>query len=183
MKLPIRSFLGGLTYRSAVFARDGLICSYCGLGLAIKDATVDHVEPLSRGGRNHPDNMVVACVTCNGRKGCLTLTEFLLGQEFTPDRWDCGGSTPPKPEKDRIAVGGTSFNSTQGRTSPKDRLKKYRKRNISNTRRVEAIMRAHGKGRLVKPLHMPTLTSKLGEHPALRALLSEEIEIDSRLAA
>jgi len=32
-------------------------------------ATVDHVIPLSRGGSDHPSNMVVACRPCNLKKG------------------------------------------------------------------------------------------------------------------
>lgn len=53
-------------------------CFYCGVGLTITrrqwifaptDATIDHVKPLSQGGRHSVDNIVVACRLCNDRKG------------------------------------------------------------------------------------------------------------------
>ncbi|KAG2447654.1 hypothetical protein HYH02_007570 [Chlamydomonas schloesseri] len=58
-----------------------LDCNYCGKGpLRIVSwddrsgqsdpykATVDHVHPLSRGGRDVPSNMVVSCTACNYAK-------------------------------------------------------------------------------------------------------------------
>lgn len=42
-------------------------CYYCGRELKQK-YQVDHVVPLDRGGLNTPDNLVVACKVCNGRK-------------------------------------------------------------------------------------------------------------------
>jgi hypothetical protein len=41
-------------------------CEYCGNELA---ATVDHVDPLSRGGATDAANVVSACTSCNARKG------------------------------------------------------------------------------------------------------------------
>lgn len=41
------------------------------------DRTKDHVIPLSRGGINHPKNLVPACVPCNRAKSNLFLEEFL----------------------------------------------------------------------------------------------------------
>ena len=32
-------------------------------------ATVDHIQPLSRGGSDHPDNLQAACRACNQAKG------------------------------------------------------------------------------------------------------------------
>jgi len=39
--------------------------------------TEDHVQPLSRGGRDHPSNIVIACEYCNTWKHYLTLEEWL----------------------------------------------------------------------------------------------------------
>lgn len=44
-------------------------------------ATVDHLTPISRGGRNHPDNMVLACGPCNYEKGDMTLAEYVAYKE------------------------------------------------------------------------------------------------------
>ncbi len=48
-------------------------CYYCG---SKKVETFDHVQPLSRGGSNHPSNMVPVCRRCNTSKGSKTLEEF-----------------------------------------------------------------------------------------------------------
>lgn len=40
-------------------------------------ATVDHLQPVSRGGENSYENAVIACYSCNKLKGALTLEEFL----------------------------------------------------------------------------------------------------------
>lgn len=57
--------------RSGVLARDGRRCAYCG-GDA---ATIDHVLPVSRGGKNTWLNTVAACAWCNQRKGDRTPAE------------------------------------------------------------------------------------------------------------
>jgi 5-methylcytosine-specific restriction endonuclease McrA len=53
-------------------------CNYCKreLGLIY---TIDHVMPLSREGENKIDNIVIACMDCNTRKGTKTIKEFLDG--------------------------------------------------------------------------------------------------------
>ncbi|MCY0885107.1 MAG: HNH endonuclease [Firmicutes bacterium] len=53
-----------LAYRRVyrkVLKRDGYVCAWCG-GVG---STLDHVIPLSWGGRTEPDNCVVACRACN----------------------------------------------------------------------------------------------------------------------
>jgi hypothetical protein len=51
---------------ASVFARDGQSCRYCG---AASDLSIDHVRPRCRGGSDDPGNLVVACMSCNRRKG------------------------------------------------------------------------------------------------------------------
>jgi 5-methylcytosine-specific restriction endonuclease McrA len=46
------------------------VCGICGKKIeGMKDASVDHIVPLSRGGRDAPDNMQIAHKECNVRKG------------------------------------------------------------------------------------------------------------------
>lgn len=53
-----------------VFARDGLRCQYCGYSpRTAKHLQIDHVIPVSRGGTDALDNLVVACGRCNRSKG------------------------------------------------------------------------------------------------------------------
>jgi 5-methylcytosine-specific restriction endonuclease McrA len=54
---------------TALFARDGHLCLYCGQQFGRFQLTRDHVVPISRGGADIWENVVSACVTCNVRKG------------------------------------------------------------------------------------------------------------------
>jgi len=55
--------------RRNIFYRDKSHCQYCGKVFAQRDLNLDHVVPLSRGGRSEWTNVVTACVPCNSRKG------------------------------------------------------------------------------------------------------------------
>jgi len=55
--------------RRNIFYRDKNRCQYCGANFRQKDLNLDHVVPLSRGGKSTWDNVVCACVPCNTRKG------------------------------------------------------------------------------------------------------------------
>lgn len=52
-----------------VFIRDSYICQYCGVKVNEKNATLDHVLPLSHGGKTNFENTVCACASCNAQKG------------------------------------------------------------------------------------------------------------------
>lgn len=58
--------------RRNIFERDKNRCQYCGKRLARPDLTIDHVIPQSKGGRDTWENLVLACVPCNVRKGNRT---------------------------------------------------------------------------------------------------------------
>ena len=51
---------------SNVFLRDRHRCQYCG---ERRPLTIDHVQPVSRGGLHRWENVVAACGPCNTRKG------------------------------------------------------------------------------------------------------------------
>lgn len=53
----------------ALFARDQHLCLYCGREFSRAHLTRDHVQPISRGGRDTWENVVAACFHCNSRKG------------------------------------------------------------------------------------------------------------------
>jgi len=52
-----------------VYLRDQYTCLYCDEQLITSQLTLDHVIPLSRGGKTNFKNIVTACHSCNGRKG------------------------------------------------------------------------------------------------------------------
>jgi len=43
-------------------------CYYCDKKVGFKELTMDHIIPLSRGGRSTKDNIVPSCKTCNTKK-------------------------------------------------------------------------------------------------------------------
>ena len=72
--------------KSNVFVRDGFQCMYCGAHGRVK-LNIDHVIPLSRGGKTNFENCVVACEKCNNKKGDKTPKEanmFLRRQPYVP---------------------------------------------------------------------------------------------------
>ena len=58
--------------RQNVYARDGGRCQYCISKVARFEATYDHVVPRAHGGKTTWENIVIACVPCNQRKGGRT---------------------------------------------------------------------------------------------------------------
>ena len=58
--------------RINVATRDGFSCQYCGQKLPLAKLTYDHVVPRAQGGRTQWENIVMACLPCNGRKAHRT---------------------------------------------------------------------------------------------------------------
>jgi 5-methylcytosine-specific restriction endonuclease McrA len=56
--------------RSMIYRRDNHTCQYCG---ARSKLTIDHVIPRSKGGEDSWENLVVACSSCNTKKGNMLL--------------------------------------------------------------------------------------------------------------
>lgn len=60
----------------------GAVCSYCGTTLeTMKDITLDHIQPVSKGGSDLLDNFQLACYDCNHMKSDMPLEEFLEYQQ------------------------------------------------------------------------------------------------------
>ncbi len=58
--------------RRNVYLRDRGCCQYCGAKVPSNAFEFEHVIPRAQGGRTNWDNIVVACVGCNQRKGNRT---------------------------------------------------------------------------------------------------------------
>lgn len=108
--------------RENVYIRDKYCCQYCGDRFSAKELTLDHVLPVSQGGRKTWTNVVSACRTCNQKKRNRTPEEAdmpLLSQPVVP-KWlpeselDIGIESIPLswriylylPKPTQIAVGG-----------------------------------------------------------------------------
>ncbi|GLC47218.1 hypothetical protein PLESTB_001458400 [Pleodorina starrii] len=59
--------------RRNIMVRDGFCCQYCG---SRRDLTLDHVHPVSKGGKETWENLVTACMRCNQKKSDRTLREL-----------------------------------------------------------------------------------------------------------
>lgn len=61
--------------RREVIARDGSTCRHCGKAVKPRHRnprlrlTLDHVIPYSLGGEDTVENLQVACLSCNARRG------------------------------------------------------------------------------------------------------------------
>lgn len=60
-------------------------CAYCACVLTVKNVSMDHDEPVSRGGPWELDNLVVCCIRCNQIKGNMTGHEFLTLLRWAQD--------------------------------------------------------------------------------------------------
>jgi 5-methylcytosine-specific restriction endonuclease McrA len=58
--------------RENVLARDHMRCQYCQKPVIRQEATYDHVIPRAQGGKTCWENIVIACVDCNQKKGGRT---------------------------------------------------------------------------------------------------------------
>lgn len=77
--------------RFALGVRDHHTCQYCGEtlrrkggNLTVHDLTIDHVYPKSKGGPRSWENLVLACMSCNQRKGNRTPQEAKMVLRTSP---------------------------------------------------------------------------------------------------
>lgn len=61
-------------------------CAYCGQPAEL---TIDHIFPLSKGGKHVPNNVVGACGPCNNSKHNNPVEQWFRAQEFfDQQRWE-----------------------------------------------------------------------------------------------
>jgi len=72
VKLPLSRIVSCKPSRAMIYKRDNNTCQYCG---AITRLTIDHVIPKCRGGQDTWENLVVACSSCNTKKGNTLLEQ------------------------------------------------------------------------------------------------------------
>jgi 5-methylcytosine-specific restriction endonuclease McrA len=64
--------------RKNIYLRDKSRCQYCGKRFRTEELNLDHVVPVSRGGKSTWENVVCSCIRCNIRKGNRTPDEAAL---------------------------------------------------------------------------------------------------------
>lgn len=82
--------------KSNVFLRDRFKCQYCGDKLEKRDCTLDHVLPISHGGKTTFENTVTACSPCNAGKG-NNLKIKPKTKPYKPDFWELVGKRKELP--------------------------------------------------------------------------------------
>ena len=56
------------------------ICYHCEKKFSREELTMDHLIPVSRGGKSNKKNVVVSCKGCNSHKKNLTVAELRLSE-------------------------------------------------------------------------------------------------------
>jgi 5-methylcytosine-specific restriction enzyme A len=72
-------------------------CHYCGRSTPPRELTMDHIVPLSRGGKSSKGNLVPACKVCNTKK------RQLLPMEWEAYLQNFKSAPPPADETDHPA--------------------------------------------------------------------------------
>ena len=60
-------------------------CHYCGGKFSAAALTMDHIVPISRGGKSTRGNLVPACKSCNSNKKYYTPAEIILKEKLDQD--------------------------------------------------------------------------------------------------
>ena len=63
--------------RNKIYKRDLGICQYCGIELKDK-FHIDHIVPVSKGGRDVLKNLALSCGRCNQKKHDMWVMEFAI---------------------------------------------------------------------------------------------------------
>ena len=72
--------------RQSIYNRDDYTCYLCGEQYSEGKLSIDHIVPLSRGGRNSWENMATCCKRCNWDKGDKTLAELKIRPKYMPQK-------------------------------------------------------------------------------------------------
>jgi hypothetical protein len=70
--------------RIKVFERDKYLCHYCKKQLTRFSATLDHIQPVSKGGDNSYENLVTACLLHNSQRNAQPIMDYLTRAESAP---------------------------------------------------------------------------------------------------
>ena len=81
IRIPFNKIMSQKPTRSMIYERDEHTCQYCG---AKKNLSIDHVIPRCRGGEDTWENLVVACSSCNVKKGSTPLEQTGMKLMKTP---------------------------------------------------------------------------------------------------
>lgn len=65
-----------------ILSKPTVLCYYCKKETSTKEMHIDHIEPLSRGGKHEVGNLCVSCCSCNTSKNATRLDKWSrVGQQ------------------------------------------------------------------------------------------------------
>ena len=73
--------------RANMYLRDMYQCQYCADTFSPKELTIDHILPISKGGKTNWENCTTACTTCNVKKGNKTNIKPIT-RPYKPDYYN-----------------------------------------------------------------------------------------------
>jgi 5-methylcytosine-specific restriction endonuclease McrA len=82
--------------RANVYLRDEGVCQYCAKHVDKKVSTLDHVHPVSKGGKTTWENTVTACGPCNSHKSDKVGLKPLK-KPYKPDYYELVGKRKKEP--------------------------------------------------------------------------------------
>ena len=62
--------------KKPLIAKYGQVCHYCEQETEYNQLGIDHIIPVSKGGTDEEDNLVLCCNACNVAKGTMDYDEF-----------------------------------------------------------------------------------------------------------
>jgi 5-methylcytosine-specific restriction endonuclease McrA len=74
--------------RMNIYLRDDGQCQYCSSLITKEESTIDHVLPISKGGKTSWQNCVAACGKCNASKADHTVGWKTLRTPYKPDYYE-----------------------------------------------------------------------------------------------
>lgn len=74
--------------RTNVYLRDHGQCQYCGERISRNESTLDHVIPVSKGGKTTWENCTTACAPCNSSKSDATKGWKPKVKPYKPDYYE-----------------------------------------------------------------------------------------------
>ena len=72
LKISLSKIMSHRPSKTMIYKRDSNSCQYCG---STRNLTIDHIIPKCRGGEDTWENLVVACSSCNTKKGNTLLEQ------------------------------------------------------------------------------------------------------------
>lgn len=124
--------------RFKILCRDNFTCQYCGRKSPDVELEIDHIYPISKGGKAKEDNLVTSCTSCNSGK-----KDFVYSQLFEDDELEYWEKQKRKfPYGERTCYVASVFRREDGKMPILySTIDKYIKKTVHNDMDFEVLKR------------------------------------------